>query len=249
MTSLATGRPASSRPPGDRPRAVLRATGELLLTLGLVLLLFCAYELWFTGIATAHDQTRLGRDLDRGWSAPAAPAAAAPDVAVPSAAAPVPGAPSLGDAYARFYLPTLQGDRALVVVEGVGVEDLKRGPGHWPRSAVPGAVGNLVLSGHRTTYGAPFSDLDRLRPGDPLVVETRDAWVTYRVTGSEVVLPTDVGVSLPVPEQPGVAPTQALITLTTCHPKLSARQRLVVSGLLAEVRPKAQGRPAALSGS
>ena len=224
---------------GDRVRTVVRGLGEVLMTLGAVLLLFCVYELWVTGLYTAHDQARLGRDLASAWSAP-------PPAAPQSAA--VPAEPVLGDAYARFYLPRIDGDRPLVVVEGVGVPDLKRGPGHWPGSAAPGQVGNLVISGHRTTYGAPFRELGQLQVGDPLVVETRDSWVTYRVTGSRVVLPSAVGVSLPVPDQPGATPTAALLTLTTCNPEFSARQRLVVSGLLSDVRPKTAGRPAALTG-
>ena len=226
---------------GDRVRTGLRGGGELLLTVGVLLLLFCAYELWFTGISTAHDQSRLGRDLARSWSSP-------PSAGPAAAPAAVAAEPPLGDAYARFYLPTLDGGTALVVVQGVAVDDLKQGPGHWPGSAAPGQVGNLVISGHRTTYGAPFNGLADLRPGDPLVVETRDDWVTYRVTGSRVVQPTAVGVSLPVPDQPGATPTAALITLTTCTPEFSARQRLVVEGLLQDVRPKADGRPAALAG-
>lgn len=222
----------------DRARAVARGTGELLITLGLVLLLFCAYELWFTGVGTARDQSRLDDDLSRAWStAPPAPATPA-SPAVPTAA------PLPGDAYARLYLPRLRGGRDLVVVEGVGVPELRRGPGHYPGTAAPGEVGNLVISGHRTTYGAPFGDLDRLQVGDPLVVQTREGWVTYRMTGSQVVLPSAVQVTLPVPGRPGVAPTEAVLTLTTCHPAYSAQRRLVVHALLQDVRPVAEGRPA-----
>jgi sortase A len=229
----------------DRGRTALSGVGQLLITIGVVVLLFCSYELWVTGIYTAQDQGRLSRDLTQAW---AAPPPAATGMAQAPGQAPGPAETPLGDAYARFYLPRVNGDRPTVVVEGVAVADLRKGPGHWPDSAAPGQVGNLVLSGHRTTYGAPFADLDRLQVGDALVVETRDSWATYRMTTSEVVLPSAVEVSLPVPRRPGVAPTQALITLTTCHPKLSARQRLVVHGLLQDVRPKSDGRPAALSG-
>ena len=223
---------------GDRARTALRGFGELLITLGVVVLLFGAYELWVTGIYTAHDQRQLGKDLTRSWAGPH------PVAPVPAAAE-----PPLGDAYARFYLPSLHGDRPTVVVEGVGVPDLKKGPGHWPDSAVPGAVGNLVLSGHRTTYGAPFADLAELHVGDALVVETRDTWFTYRMTSYEVVPPTALQVTLPVPDSPGAVATQAVITLTTCNPKYSARQRLVVHGLLQAALPKAAGRPPALSGA
>jgi sortase A len=75
-------------------------------------------------------------------------------------------------------------DRPPVVVEGVSTSDLKKGPGHIPGTALPGELGNVVLSGHRTTYGAPFERFDELRPGDAVVVETRDTWFTYTVTGT-----------------------------------------------------------------
>lgn len=220
----------------DRARTLVRGVGEVLITLGVVVLLFCVYELWVTGVYTARDQQDLGRQLTQTWEAPPS----TPGVAPP------PVEPLLGDAYARFYLPTLHGDRSTVVVEGVSVADLKKGPGHWPDSADPGQVGNLVISGHRTTYGAPFGDLGELSVGDALVVETRDSWFTYRVTGTEVVDPTALQVTLPVPDRPGVAPTEPVITLTTCNPKFSARQRLVVHGLLADSSPRSAGQPPAL---
>ncbi|MGI8681140.1 MAG: class E sortase, partial [Mycobacteriales bacterium] len=128
-----------------------------------------------------------------------------------------------------------------VIVEGVARGDLRRGPGHYPGSAMPGQVGNFAVAGHRTTYGAPFGRLDELRPGDAIVLETRASWLTYRVTGTRVVAPNEVAVTAPVPDAPGRQPTQASLTLTTCNPRYSARQRLVVFGLLAKTVPNAGG--------
>lgn len=215
--------------------------GQTLITLGALVLLLCVFELWITGLSTARDQSRLSRDLERSW-AQTAPAG----TSTPAATTPSPP-PALGSAFARLHLPTLD-DGDLVVVEGVGVADLKRGPGHLPGSAAPGELGNMVLSGHRSTYGAPFADLDRLRAGDPVVVQTRDSWVTYRVRELEVVDPTDVGVVLPVPRRPGAAPESGRFTLTTCHPRYSARQRLIVSGTLESSSPVSGARPAVLDG-
>jgi sortase A len=205
-----------------RARAVLGVLGELLFTLGLVLLLFCAYELWFTGRYTAAEQQQLESDLDRAWAAPPAPGAPRPTAAGPS---------PLGSASARIYAPRLGRSWRYVVVEGVWTEDLKKGPGHYPGTAAPGEVGNLVISGHRTTYGAPFNRIDELRVGDAVVLETRTAWVTYRVSGQRAVAPNAVEVTYPVPGRRGERPTERLLTLTTCTPKYSARQRLVVSGV------------------
>lgn len=211
-------------------RTAVSGLGQLLVTAGVVLLLFCVYELEVTGVTTARAQAHLSDDLDRSFAAP------------PAAAPVAPAAPDLGDAYARLHLPVGR-TRSVVVVEGVGTADLRRGPGHLPGSAAPGEVGNLVVSGHRTTYGAPFRDLDELAPGDPVVVETARGWSTYRVTGSEVVAPSAVEVTEPVPGRPGETATSAVLTLTTCTPAYSARQRLVVHALLASTVPRAAGPP------
>ncbi len=220
----------------DRLRGVARTLGELLLTAGVVVLLFCVYELTVTRAYAHEQQQALGTRLARSWAAPAGLPKTAPD------------APLDGDAVARLYLPTLDGADPIVVVEGIGHDDLKKGPGHYPGTAQPGEVGNVVVSGHRTTYGAWFKRVDELAPGAAVVLETRDRWFTYRVTGVTVVSPHAVGELAPVPNEPGVAPRERLLTLTTCNPKYSARTRLVVRATLASALAKASGvRPAALS--
>ena len=238
------GHPRPGTTVGDVVRTALRGVGQTLITVGVVLLLFCAYELWVTNLVTAQEQEQLRDELARAWEQPA-PAAPATDVQ--------PAAVELGTGIAVLRIPRLDGGPddpyAKVVVEGTTQEDLKKGPGRLVESDQPGELGNLVLSGHRTTYGAPFADLDRLVPGDAVVVETRDTWYTYRVTGTQIVSPRAVEVTLPVPGQPGVEPTQSVLTLTTCHPKYSARERMVVSAVLEEELAKADGGPAALAGA
>jgi sortase A len=135
-----------------------------------------------------------------------------------------------GDALARITAPTIGLDAMVVELSGLDdTENLKKGPGHVPGTALPGEVGNCVVSGHRTTYGAPFRDLDRLEPGDPIYLETRRGSFEYRVVGRKVVLPQDLGVLEPTPE-----PT---LTLTACHPRYSASRRLVVTAVLAHEGP------------
>lgn len=227
----------------DTVRTALRGVGQTLITVGVVLLLFCVYELWVTNLVTEREQEQLAADLRERWSEPASRPAVGDVGARPVAV-------ELGAGVAVLRIPRLgEGWNAEppVVVEGTSVEQLKKGPGRMVETAQPGEVGNSVVSGHRTTYGAPFADLDRLQPGDAVVVETRDRWFTYRVTGSEIVAPSSVEVALPVPHQPGVAPTQALLTFTTCHPKYSARQRLVVYSELEQELAKADGDPPALT--
>ena len=226
----------------DAARTALRGVGQTLITVGLVLLLFTVYELYVTGLVTAREQDRLADELAQSWNEPRTSQPAGP--ATPAVR---PAAVELGEGIAVLRVPRLGEDYAKVVVEGTGTEDLKKGPGRLVESQRPGELGNLVLSGHRTTYGAPFADLDRLQPGDAVVVETRDTWFTYRVTGSEIVAPTAVEVTLPVPKQPGVVPTQSVLTLTTCHPKYSAKQRLIVYSVLEQELLKADGDPPALT--
>jgi sortase A len=245
---------------GDVARTVLRGTGETLVTLGVVLLLFCVYELKVTNLVTARAQEQLADHLRAQWDAPvAAPASPAPTptadralaVPPPTAAPTPPPVPpvELGSGIAVLRIPRLGdwNDRPPVIVEGVSTADLKKGPGHIPGTALPGEVGNVVLSGHRTTYGAPFERLDELQPGDAVVVETRDSWFTYTVTGTRIVRPSAIEVTYPVPGERGATPTERLLTMTTCHPRFSARQRMVVSAELRATDAKSSGTPAALA--
>jgi len=123
----------------------------------------------------------------------------------------------------KIRIPTIDVDQAIVA--GVGKDDLRQGPGHYPGTALPGGDGNMVISGHRTTYTKPFYDIDRLNPGDLIWIDTPDGSFTYIVQDSYVVDPDDLralgGSELPI------------LTLTTCHPKGSARQRLIVVAVLA----------------
>ena len=229
----------------DGVRTALRGVGQTLITCGVVLLLFCVYELKITGLGTAQAQDRLGDDLRRSWADPVPPGPV-PSEPVPSpATSPPPAArPRPGEAIGVLHVPALAGFRPWVVVEGTSVSVLKSGPGHIPGTALPGEVGNVVLSGHRTTYGAPFARLDELGPGDRVVLETRDRWLTYTVTGTQIVAPSAVEVTYPVPGQRTATPTERLLTLTTCHPRYSARQRMVVRAALSEEQGKDAGPPA-----
>jgi len=223
-------------------RTLVRGVGQTLITVGLVLLLFCVYELEVTGLVTAREQDRIGDQLRRTWAEPASRPQGAADPA------PVPVSRELGAGIAVLHVPALADYEPWVVVEGTSVADLKAGPGHIVDTALPGEVGNSVLSGHRTTYGAPFERFGELVAGDQIVLETRDRWLTYDVSGSEIVTPTSIEVTYPVPGRPDATPTRRLLTLTTCHPKYSARQRLVVSAELSGTQAKTDGPPAALTG-
>lgn len=203
----------------DRMRATLRAVGELSITAGLILTLFCAYLLWGTGAYTQSQQSLLRSELA-------------------AAKKQLPEKVRTGQALAMLRIPRLGRDYEYAVVEGVGAEQLKKGPGHYPDSAMPGQVGNFVLSGHRTTYAAPFNEIDELERDDEIVVETGDARHTYRVTSQDIVEPDEIDVLAPVPGKPDIRPIRAFITLSTCHPEYSAAERLIVYGVLKESEPR-----------
>ncbi|MDQ3610435.1 MAG: class E sortase [Actinomycetota bacterium] len=242
---------------GDVVRTGLRGLGQTLITIGLVMLLFCFYELKVTNLVTDREQGRLTEELTARWAEPALsgqpaePVPAAPGTPVePGGPVAAPVVQQLGSGFAILRIPRLGdwNDKPPVVVEGVGVEDLKKGPGHIPGTALPGEIGNVVLSGHRTTYGAPFNRFDELQPGDAVVLETRDMWFTYEVTGSQIVAPTAVEVTLPVPGDADATPTKRLLTMTTCNPEYSARERLIISAEMVRAEPKGGAAPVALQG-
>ncbi|MPZ87545.1 MAG: class E sortase [Nitriliruptorales bacterium] len=218
------GRGRRRRRRGGTGTNLLRWVGWAFMFAGAVVLLYLVYSLLFTNLQTEAAQAELGeqwqQQLDQVDPAPAP----APDT--PPAPPPAPG-----DAVAMLEFarpgsaePLVSAD-PLFVVQGVAVEDLKRGPGSYPDTAAPGAPGNFAVAGHRTTYGAPFFHLDQLAPGDEIFVTDRTGVrYTYRVAQQRVVSPFEVSVLQPDPLGTG-RPT---LTLTTCHPRFSAAQRLIV---------------------
>src|SRR3954453_22337880 len=210
-------------------RTMIRSIGELCITAGILLLFFVAYELWGTGEFTHAQQNTLTKKLNKEW--------AAPQITTEKL--------KLGDGVALIRIPRFGKHYKYVVVEGVSVEDLRRGPGHYPKTALPGRLGNFVISGHRTTYGAPFNKAAELRAGDEILIDTRDKQYVYKVTSEKIVQPTELDVTAPVPFHPGDRPTKKMITLTTCHPKYSASKRLIVFGVLDHELPRVKSGKAA----
>ena len=225
-------------------RSVVRGTGEVLITLGVVILLFCVYQLWWTTVqANAAAEQTTDELLELWESTP-------PVVAPPSASATEPTVVvQPEDAFAMMRIPRFGEDWYKPVFEGTSWGVLGKGVGHYPDSALPGQVGNFSIAGHRTTYGQPFHNLDSLQQGDVVVVETDDRYFVYRITFTEpqIVKPTQVDVIAPVPGQPGAEPTQKLLTMTTCHPKYSAKQRLIQRAELVSERLKTDGPPPELT--
>jgi sortase A len=207
-----------------------RATGlvgEVLLTLGVLLLLFAAWQLWWTDVVSDRESARVVEELRGGF-------AGRTDADASSAGA---GVRLADGAFALVLVPRFGAEWVRPVFEGTGLSVLAKGVGHYVGSAEPGQVGNFAVAGHRTTHGRPFHDIDALRPGDRVVVQTAEAVYVYAVSGHEVVDPSDVRVIAPVPDEPGSTPTEALLTMTSCDPPFRATQRYVVHARLAETLP------------
>jgi len=235
-------------------RTVVGALGRVFLTAGILILLFVAYQLWGTNLYTAREQDQLEqqfeealREADTPGSAtttsgpttttvPGTPASSTTTTTTEPEEPPPPPPPD-GEAVARIRIPKIGVDS--IVVNGVSREDLRKGPGHYPDTPMPGQEGNAAIAGHRTTYGAPFGDLDQLEPGDLIEVRTLQGSFEYRVREQLVVRPSDIQVIDPIPINPD-DPSEgykATLTLTTCNPKYSAAQRLVIQADLSRGDP------------
>jgi sortase A len=214
---------------------VLGAIGRSLITLGTLILLFVAYQLWGTGIRESQAQDRLKDEFaDLQATDSSAPPTTVPKVPIPS----VP--PDDGVAVAHIVIPKLGVDK--IVVQGIALSDLKKGPGHYPDTPLPGECtltgpgtcsGNAAIAGHRTTYGAPFNRIDELDAGDLIRITTRAGTYRYEViddegdgNGWKAIRPTQVEVLQDFGDN--------RLTLTSCHPKYSARQRIVVVAKLTD---------------
>lgn len=246
--------PDAPAPADRRHRTVLASVigvlGELLITLGVLLGLFVVWQLWWTDVVAVREQQEMIEDL--GWAevTPAQDPGAEPGPTDPRRhdAAPVAAEPAVRTTFATLRVPRWGEDYVRTISQGTSRSQVldELGIGHYVGTAMPGGVGNFAVAGHRVTYGKPFNRIEELVVGDALVVQTEDTWYVYRVAESAVVSPSQVDVIAPVPGQPGVAPTAATMTLTTCHPMYSARERYVVHAELDYWMPTSAGTPAEL---
>ena len=268
VPSINVAKPARSTPQSRRVLdAILGLVGEILITAGLVLGLYVAWQLFYTDVLSGRTQSdaldkitwaepvrvpaiTAGGTAAVGSQDPSVEVALIPeDLKVFSAAgAPVIAEPAEAATFATLHVPRWGTDYVKPVSEGTDRERVldKLGIGHYTGTAMPGAVGNFAIAGHRTTYGKPFSDINTLQKGDSLVVQTESAWYVYTVTGSTIETPEYIAAIAPVPGKPGEVPTAASITLTSCHPKFSAEKRFIVWGELKYWAPTGNGYPSEL---
>jgi sortase A len=240
--------------PLKRPRlrrkrsSVVGVLGEALITVGVVILLFLGWQLWFNNVVSTATQEATADELSQGWDA-VAPTLDPEETGNPGDPV-VMDTPTLNEAFANLIIPRLGFDFKRPIAEGVGTKVLnntKLGMGHYTGTQLPGAVGNFALASHRSAYGGAFHNIHQLRVGDSIYVETADGWYLYIFRDLEYVRASGVGVILPVPQRPDAVATERLITLTTCNPFYSSAERIIAYGVFDSWYPRADGPPAEIA--
>ncbi|MGC3953830.1 MAG: class E sortase [Propionicimonas sp.] len=211
-------------------RGVIGIIGELMITVGVVLGLFVAWQLVWTDVEGDARQGEEVQRLEETFQTPSE----APTTLEPA---------EIGKGFAIVRIPRFGAKYAKPLIEGKDRATLQKGIGHYPETVMPGEIGNFSMAGHRTTYGKPFNKIAELKHGDLVIVETAQAYYVYEVYEDLIVLPTQVEVVAPVPSKPGEEPTEALMTMTSCHPMFSSRQRWVTHGRLVQTIPHQDGLP------
>ncbi|MFD0412919.1 class E sortase [Streptomyces sp. NPDC127108] len=235
LTRVEARRAARAAKPGPATVAS-RAIGELFITIGVLMLLFVTYQLWWTNIRAQQQADAAARKLQEDWAKGKGK----------------PGAFEPGQGFALLHIPKL--DVVTPVAEGIDKHKvLDRGMvGHYnkggTKTPMPDAnPGNFALAGHRNTHGEPFRYINRLKPGDPIVVETQDKYYVYKMASIlPQTSPGNTAVLDPVPPGSGFTKPGRYITLTTCTPEFTSKYRMIVWGKMVEDRPRDKGKPPAL---
>ncbi|GAB2831970.1 class E sortase [Streptomyces chlorus] len=213
-----------------------RGIGEVFITCGVLMLLFVTYQLWWTNVRAQAQAGREASDLQSDWANGKRS----------------PGAFEPGQGFALLHIPRL--DVVVPIAEGIDSKKvLDRGMvGHYAEGALKTAMpndkkGNFGVAGHRNTHGEPFRYINRLEPGDPIVVETQDTYFVYKMASIlPVTPPSNVSVLEPVPKGSSFTGPGRYITLTTCTPEFTSKYRMIVWGKMDEERPRSKGKPDAL---
>ncbi|MFI2313886.1 peptidase C60 family protein [Streptomyces sp. CB00072] len=223
----------------DSPAVVAsRVVGEVFISLGVLMLLFVTYQLWWTNIRAEQIAGKETNRIQDEW----ANGDRKPGVFAP------------GQGFAIMHIPKL--DVVAPIAEGIDKEKvLDRGMiGHYGEGRLKTAMpsdkqGNFSVAGHRNTHGEPFRYINKLNPGDPIVVETQDAYYTYEMASIlPQTSPSNISVIEPVPAGSGFEGPGRYLTLTTCTPEFTSTYRLIVWGKMVDERPRSQGKPDALVG-
>jgi sortase A len=231
---------------------IIGVVGEVLMTAGIFVLLFLGWHVWYNDVVSGIAQNNAGSELSNEWdnvplSVPefdrnpgdSSGARISPEP-------PITASPALNARFATLIVPRFGDTYERAIAYGVDPKKVlnvrSAGLGHYPQTNKLGELGNFAIAGHRTTFGAPLGNIDQLRVGDRLYVESEAGWYVYRFRNLEYVWPKDVAVLKPVPWSK-VAATDRLLTLTSCHPKLSSAERVIAYSVFETFVPRDRGAP------
>ncbi len=234
--------------------------GEVLITAGVLVLLYVGWQLWIGDLIYGAQRNAAGQEISQEWAreySPPSPSGSADPEPTPdpsSSGSPlveplVMPEPADGEVFGIMHIPRFGADYQVPMAGGVSrartLDPI--GIGHYPGTKMPGEVGNFAVAAHRTTYGKPFNRIADLHVGDAIVVETADGWYTYRFRTLEYVTPDEIEVLLPVPQIQGAAAASRYITLTSCSPMFAMTERIIAYGVFESFTPRSAGPPAALT--
>ncbi|HOB56565.1 MAG TPA: class E sortase [Rhodoglobus sp.] len=245
---LVDGRVARRRAERRSRVTFVGVLGEVFITAGVLVLLFLGWQVWLNDIVVGGQQKNQAIEQSQTWSkgeASAPAPAVRPDPGPPIVMA---SAPADDVQFANLIIPRFGSDYTRPILEGVAVHGaLADGIGHYPGTQMPGDVGNVALAGHRTGWGAPLGDIGNLMVGDSIYLETEDGWYKYIFRTFAYVMPTGVDVLAAVPQNPEAAPTDRILTLTSCNPKTTAAERIIAYSIFDTWYPRAGGPPPELA--
>jgi sortase A len=238
----------------SRPRATFTSVlGELLLTAGVIVLLFVAWQMWIGDIIISQQINSQGQAITREWEQEPAPEP--PPIVEDEETGetwyepPLLEHPADAQYLAQMRVPRFGDDYSVPIAGGTSRSNtLDNGwVGVYEQSVMPGQVGNFSVAGHRTTWGFPLNRIDKLRLNDAIVVETQEGWYTYRFRTLEYVQPNEIDVLHDVPQVPGAVTGERYLTLTACSPLYSLAERIIGYSVFEGFQPRAEGAPESLA--
>jgi len=238
---------------GVSSRKIREVISDVFITVGALVLFFYVWYVWLGDIVVGAQQDAAGASLSETWEELSVEVAEYDRESGSSEGArrtpkpPVVAAPGEGTAFATIMVPRFGTNYVRTIAESVDMKKVLNnrttGIGRYSSTAPLGAVGNFALAGHRTTFGAPFGNVDKLRVGDRIYVETEQGWFVYRFRNIEFVYPTQSDVLSDVPRET-IGAKDRILTMTTCHPKTSESERLIAYSVFESFVPRKNGAPA-----
>lgn len=252
-------RRADARAPRRRA-TFFSVVGELFITVGVLALLFVAWQLWIGDWIGAAQKNAVGESISEQWAqayATSTPSSPAPSesptpqkTTAPTTKPVVIDEPKDAEVFGVMYIPRFGKDYHVPMAGGVSrprtLDPI--GIGHYPGTPMPGAKGNVALAAHRTTYGKPFNQIAELRLNDPIIIETEAGWYVYRFRTLEYVKPDAVDVLLPVPQEHDVKADGRYLTMTSCSPMYYKSERIVAYSVFESFTARADGPPDVMKG-